>query len=74
MGIKIRVLDRKTGEPKEDTGFLKVDNLPTGGNPIIPLAYKMPVANLTPGSYQLEVTAEDTGGKVVKRTTDFEMR
>ena len=74
VGIKIRVLDRKTGEPKEDTGFLKVDNLPAGGNPIIPLAFKMPVANLVPGSYQLEVTAEDTGGKIVKRTTDFEMR
>jgi VWFA-related protein len=74
VGIKIRVLDRKTGEQKEDTGFLKVDPLPAGGNPVIPLAYKMPVANLVPGSYQLEFSVEDTGGKLVKRTADFEMK
>jgi 3D (Asp-Asp-Asp) domain-containing protein len=53
---------------------MKVDGLPAGGNPVIPLGLKMPVANLPPGVYQLEMTAEDTGGKLVKRTADFEMK
>jgi VWFA-related protein len=71
VAIKIRVLDRKTGEQKQDSGFMRVDLPPSTGNPIIALGQRLPVAALEPGSYQLEFTAEDTADKIVKRTTDF---
>ena len=33
VAIKIRVLDRKTGEQKQDSGFMRVDLPPSTGNP-----------------------------------------
>jgi VWFA-related protein len=71
VAIKIRVLDRKTGEQKQDSGFMRVDLPPSTGNPIIALGQRLPIAALEPGSYQLEFTAEDTADRVIKRTTDF---
>lgn len=74
VGIQMRVLDRKTGEEKSNTGLLRLDPPPPLGNPVIPLAEKMPVAKLGPGSYQLEVTAGDSAGKTAKRTADFDIQ
>ncbi|MGB6940831.1 MAG: VWA domain-containing protein [Bryobacteraceae bacterium] len=76
--VRVRVLDRKTGEPKSDSGFLKLD-LPKsspgdGDNHAIPAASSLPIEKLAAGAYQLEVTAEDSSGKQVKRTADFEIR
>ena len=71
VAIKIRILDRKTGEQKQDSGFMRVDLPSTTGNPIIALGQKLPVSVLEPGSYQLEFTAEDTANRIVKRTADF---
>jgi VWFA-related protein len=73
VGIQMRVLDRKSGEEKSNTGLLKLDPQPPLGNPTIPLAEKMPVAKLGPGSYQLEVTAADSTGKKAVRTADFQI-
>lgn len=74
VGIQMRVLDRKTGEEKSNTGLLKLDPPPLLGNAVIPLAEKMPVSKLDPGSYQLEVTAADSAGNKAKRTTDFDIQ
>jgi hypothetical protein len=43
------------------------------GSPVIRVAERMPVANLGPGAYVLEMTAEDTAGRIVKRAVDFNM-
>jgi hypothetical protein len=74
VGIQMRVLDRKTGEEKSNTGLSRLDPPPVLGNAVIPLAEKMPVAKLGPGSYQLEVTAADSTGKIAKRTADFDIQ
>ena len=63
--VRVRVLDRKTGDQKWDGGSF---NLTAQGN-----AGKLPVDSLATGSYQLEVTATDSAGKEVKRTADFEI-
>jgi hypothetical protein len=73
VGLQMRVLDRKSGEEKSNTGLLKLDPQPPLGNATIPLAEKMPVAKLGPGSYQLEVTAADSTGKKAVRTADFQI-
>jgi VWFA-related protein len=74
VGIQMRVLDRKTGEEKSNTGLMKLDPAPPLGNPVIPLAEKMPVAKLGPGAYQLEVTVADSANKIAKRTADFDIQ
>jgi VWFA-related protein len=74
VAIQMRVLDRKTGEEKSNTGLGRLDPAPPLGNPVIPLAEKMPVAKLSPGSYRLEVTAADSAGKTAQRTADFDIQ
>jgi hypothetical protein len=74
IGFQMRVLDRKTGEEKNDTGLIRLDPPPPLGNAVIPLAEKMPVAKLGPGSYQLEVTFADSTGNTAKRTADFDIQ
>jgi hypothetical protein len=74
VAIQMRILDRKSGEQKVDTGLLRLDLPNTPGNPVIPVAERLPVDGLTPGSYQLELTALDTANKSSKRVADFELQ
>jgi hypothetical protein len=68
----VRVLDSKTGEPKSDSGPLKV-GVP-GDDGAIPVGSRLPIDGLAVGAYELEVTAVDSSGKQVRRTVDFEVR
>ena len=74
VAIEMRVLDRKTGEEKSDTGLMRIDLSKQGSNPVIPLGQRIPVDKLGPGSYTLELSALDTGNNQFKRTVDFELR
>jgi VWFA-related protein len=74
VGLQMRVLDRKTGEQKVDTGLFRLDPQPIPGNATIPLGEKIPVSTLAPGAYQLEVTAADSTGQKAKRTADFDIQ
>ena len=73
VGAAIRILDRKTGQEKLDTGIVRVALPDTTGNQVVPVALKVPLASLTPGSYRIELEAGDTIGKVARRTADFEV-
>jgi len=73
VAIQMRIVDKKSGEQKVDTGLMRIDLPKEPGNPVIPLGEKMPVNTLTPGSYTLELLAADTAGKDFKRTVDFEI-
>ncbi|MGO9519141.1 MAG: hypothetical protein ACLPND_19080, partial [Candidatus Korobacteraceae bacterium] len=73
VGVKMIVVDRKTGEKKIDTGGAAVDA--KAGSPLVPVGLKLPVGELPPGSYRLELTAIDTAGNVTpSRTADFEVQ
>ncbi len=74
VGLQMRVLDRKTGEEKANTGLVRLEPPPPLGNSVIPLAERMPVSKLGPGSYRLEVTAADSAGQSAKRTADFDIQ
>ena len=70
--VAVRVLDPKTGEPKSDSGSLKI-GVP-GDDGVIPAGSRLPIDGLAVGSYKLEVTASGSSGKQVRRTVDFELR
>jgi VWFA-related protein len=73
VGVKMTVVDRKTGEKKIDSGGAAADA--KAGSPLVPLGLKLPVAELAPGSYRLELKAVDSAGNVSQpRTADFEVQ
>ncbi len=73
VGVELRLVDRKTGERKVDSGVLEVANFMHAGNPVIPVGLRLPVASLAAGSYRAELTASDSAGKSVVRSADFEI-
>ncbi|MGB7555853.1 MAG: VWA domain-containing protein [Candidatus Korobacteraceae bacterium] len=72
VGIKMLVVDRKTGEKKIDSGGAAHDA--KAGSALVPLGLILPVDKLPPGSYRLELKAVDSAGNVSQpRTADFEV-
>jgi VWFA-related protein len=71
--VRMRILDRKNGDQKWDGGLVNVPAQSNGAKSVSAGA-KLPIDSLSPGSYQLEVTAADPAGKQIKRTADFEIR
>lgn len=74
MGIRMRVLDRKTGEQKSDTGMLALAPAPPMGNATVPMGAKLPVSGLAPGAYTLEFTVADSANRSAQRTADFDIQ
>jgi VWFA-related protein len=73
VAVQLRLVDRKTGDQKVDSGVVEVANFIHAGNPVIPVGLRLPVASLAAGSYRAELTALDSTGKSVVRSTDFEI-
>lgn len=73
IGLTLTVVDRKSGEKKQDTGMMRVP-VEHPDNPMIPLGLKLPLNALTAGSYRVELKAEDTlGQKSTTRSADFDV-
>jgi VWFA-related protein len=70
--VRVRAVDRGTGGQKWDGGLLKLPS-PAPGQSTVSAGMRLPLDSLAPGLYRLEVTAADSTGKQVKRTTDFEV-
>jgi VWFA-related protein len=73
LSVTMRVVDRKTGQQKLDTGILPVALPSASGTSVIPIAKHFPIDSLPPGSYRLELDASDSAGKLAHRTADFEI-
>ena len=74
VGIDMKVVERKSGQAKYDTGLATAASFMQKGNPVIPIALKLPVNTLDPGSYRVELSAMDSAGnKAAPRTADFEV-
>jgi len=72
IGLKLRIVDRKSGEQKLDTGYISMANYVRAGNAVVPVGLRVPVDTLTPGTYRAELKAIDTAGnESITRTTDF---
>ncbi len=74
LTIHFRVLDRATGELKQDSGTGSIGGYIRPGDPVVPFATTLPIGQLAPGQYRLEVSAgHSTGPEIVTRTIDFEV-
>jgi VWFA-related protein len=73
VAVQMVVMDRKTGEKKIEAAHAASEA--KAGSPLVPVGLRLPVAELPPGSYRLELTGVDTAGNVTQpRTTDFEVQ
>jgi len=73
--MRIRILDRATGQEKHDSGPMDAGAWMRAGNPVIPIALTLPVSDLPAGSYTLEVhVTHDNGEDAVARSADFDVK
>jgi hypothetical protein len=72
VGCQYAVIDLKTGKQVMATGGVPLANFVQKGNPVIPLALKIPVDTFPPGEYRLDMVAGEVGGVLSKvRTVTF---
>jgi VWFA-related protein len=74
VAVQLRVLDRKSGEQKQDSGLINVGNSVRKDNAMIPVGLKLQVDTLTAGSYRAELKAVDSVGHASPiRSADFDV-
>jgi len=72
--MELKVIDRKTGQAKFQSGMIGAALFIQKGNPVVPVGLKLPVNMLDPGSYRVQLEALDSvGNKSSPRTADFEV-
>jgi hypothetical protein len=64
IGLQLKVLNAKTGELKQDTGFINMATHVKAGDPVIPVGLRLLVSDYGPGQYRAELKAMDTAGHV----------
>jgi hypothetical protein len=74
LGLEFRLIDKKTGEQKFDVGMTDTKDLIKPGNPVVPYGVKLPLDKLAPGTYRVDLRAEDSvGNKTDFRVVEFEV-
>lgn len=74
IGLEMRITDRKSGQQKVDIGVRDTASSIQPGNPVMPIALKLPLNQLTPGSYKVELKGVDSQGHVTAfRGADFDV-
>jgi hypothetical protein len=74
VGLQLRILDRKSGEQKQDSGLVNMAAFIQTGNPVVPVGLKLLAESLAPGAYRVELQARDSAGKTsVLRSADFDL-
>jgi len=73
VALEYRITDKKTGEQKLRVGADTKD-LIKPGNPTIPLGLKLPLDTLGPGTYRVDLRAQDSAGNSTDfQTADFDL-
>jgi hypothetical protein len=74
MLLALKITDKKTGQAKLESGTMPVDGYVRKGNPVVPVIMKLPLKDLPPGSYHIDVATGDSTGKSMHRSADFEVQ
>lgn len=62
VGLKMRIVDEKTGKAQLEAGVPDTGSSVIPGNPVIPMGVPLPVDHLQPGNYVVELLATDSAG------------
>ena len=73
VAMQLRILDRKTGDMKQDTGLLAMDLPAAGGSPVLSAGIHVPSEALPAGSYTVEIKAQDNAGRSATRSAEIEV-
>ncbi len=73
VAVALKIVDRKSGEKKVDSGWIRLPIPDKSTNPVLSVGMKLPVTGLAPGAYRLEMDAMDKPGKPSVRFTDFDI-
>lgn len=68
--VQLRLLDAKTGKVRADSGALRQGEI-RPGNPVVPIAMKLPIATLEVGDYICELLGADVLGNQGRRVANF---
>ncbi|MGB9459168.1 MAG: VWA domain-containing protein [Bryobacteraceae bacterium] len=71
LTMRLRVLDAQSNQLAWNSGDVDLSTLAESGNKVIPVALKLPVATLPPGTYHAELTVKDSAGAQVTRSIQF---
>ena len=71
LTMHLRLLDAQSDEQKWDSGDVDLSALAKSGNPVIPVALRLPVATLPPGTYHAELTVKDSAEGEAARSIQF---
>ena len=71
-GILFSIVDRKTNKEAFSSNTILINDFAKPGNPLVPAGFKLPVNQLAPGDYRIEIKGRDSDGRVSNpRSTDF---
>jgi len=73
VAVQISIVDGKTLAPMRDAGSVKLNDFVHAGSPVVPTGLRLPIEDLAPGLYRLELRAVDSTGSFATRTADFEI-
>lgn len=73
QAIGMRVIDLKTNAQLADSGAVPIDSFVHTGQATVPAGLKLPIGSLQPGTYRLELKAQNSAGAWAVRTADFEI-
>ncbi len=74
VAVRFRITERDTGQSKVESNMVDLEQYISAHNSVVPVALMLPVDQLTPGAFRLEVQAGDSAGKTSQvRTQDFEV-
>jgi hypothetical protein len=71
LTMHLRLLDAQSNEQKWDSTDVDLSALAKSGGGVIPVALRLPVANLPPGTYRAELTVKDSEGGEAGRSVLF---
>jgi VWFA-related protein len=75
IGLEVSLIDRKTGKEDIRAAITNTAEAIKAGNPVVPLALKVPVEKLDPGSYRLDLRAVDSAGNATAvRSAEFDLQ
>jgi hypothetical protein len=74
VSLQVFVIDRKTSKAAISAAITNTAEAIKPGSPVVPLALRLPLEKLDPGSYVLALRAVDSAGNSTKvRSTEFQL-